>query len=394
MNERQRRLFLAVEANELGRGGVSALAAAAGVARSTIQAGIGELSSESDQGLLSAGRVRRPGGGRKKATVVDPSLAAAIDSLVDPDARGDPESPLRWTVKSTRSLADALAAQGHAASSRTVAHVLEDELGFSLQANRKTVEGKQHPDRDAQFRYVNEQVRRHLRRREPVLSVDGKKKLLVGEYKNNGRTWRRKKNPEKVRTHDFIDKEKGKAIPYGIWDMGRNRGWVSVGIDHDTAAFAVAALRSWWTNEGRRVYPKASRILICADSGGSNSSRSRLWKLELSRLAADIGMALTVCHFPPGTSKWNKIEHRLWSQVTSNWRGQPLTSREVVVDLIGATTTRTGLTVHAELDEASYPKGIKVSDEDMATIRLEPHEFHGNWNYTIRPPKASKTTAA
>jgi hypothetical protein len=385
LSERQRRLLLAAEARELGRGGVSALSVATGAARSTIQAGMRELAGASDEGLVPSGRTRRPGGGRKKATVTDPGLAAAIEALVEPDARGDPESPLRWTLKSTRRLAEVLSAGGHQASSRTVAQVLEKELGFSLQANRKTVEGKQHPDRDAQFRYINEQVRRHLRRGEPVLSVDSKKKELVGEYKNNGRTWRPKKNPDRVKMHDFIDPEQGKAIPYGIWDMGRNRGWVSVGIDHDTAAFAVAALRSWWTNEGNHVYPKARRLLICADAGGSNSNRSRLWKLELARLAADIGRSITVCHFPPGTSKWNKIEHRLWSQVTSNWRGQPLTSRHVVVDLIGATTTRTGLTVHAYLDEGSYPDGIKVTDEQMNSIQLQHHTFHGDWNYTIRP---------
>jgi Rhodopirellula transposase DDE domain len=394
LNERQRRLLLAAEAKELGRGGVTALARLTGAARSTIQAGLRELAHESVEVSGPPDRTRRPGGGRKKVTVIDPGLASAIEALVDPDARGDPESPLRWTLKSTRNLADELTARGHPTSSRTVAHVLEDDLGFSLQANRKTVEGKQHPDRDAQFRYINEQVRSYTRRREPVLSVDSKKKELVGSYKNQGKTWRRKKDPEKVQIHDFIDKEQGKAIPYGIWDMSRNRGWVSVGIDHDTAAFAVAALRSWWINEGRHVYPKARRVLICADAGGSNSSRSRLWKLELSRLATDIGLAITVCHFPPGTSKWNKIEHRLWSQVTSNWRGQPLTSRQVAVDLIGATTTRTGLTVHAELDEGSYPSGIKVADEEMASIRLERHDFHGDWNYTIRPPRSSRTTAA
>lgn len=393
LNERQRRLLLAVEASELGRGGLSALADLTGYARSTIQAGLADLASEPDDNALPVGRSRQPGAGRKKATVSDPQLAAALEALVDPDARGDPESPLRWTLKSTRNLADELTSQGHQASSRTVAHLLEDELGFSLQSNRKTVEGKQHPDRDAQFRYINEQVRRFTRCHEPVVSVDSKKKELVGNYKNEGRTWRPKNDPEKVKDHDFIDKEQGKTIPYGIFDVSRNRGWVSVGIDHDTAAFAVASLRSWWSNEGRVVYPKTHRLLICADAGGSNSSRARLWKLELSRFAADTGLAITVCHFPPGTSKWNKIEHRLWSQVTSNWRGRPLTSRQVVVELIGATTTRTGLTVHAQLDENSYPNGIKVPDEVMATIRLDRHEFHGDWNYTIRPAK-TRTTAA
>ena len=393
LDERQRRLLLAVEANELGWGGLSALADTTGVARSTIRSGVAELAGGTVEPVLGRGRSRRPGAGRKKATVADGGLAAAIETLVEPDSRGDPESPLRWTLKSTRQLADAVSSAGHRVSSRTVAHVLEG-LGYSLHANRKSVEGRQHPDRDAQFRYVNEQVRRHARRREPVVSVDTKKKELVGLYKNNGQTWRTVDDPDNdVDTHDFPGAE-GKAIPYGIYDVGRNRGWVSVGIDHDTAAFAVAALRSWWTSEGRDAYPKARRVLICADAGGSNSYRNRLWKIELARLAADSNMSITVCHFPPGTSKFNKIEHRLWAQVTSNWRGQPLTSREVIVNLIGATTTRTGLSVHAELDDRSYPAGIKVPDQDMAAIarRLEAHHFHGDWNYTIRPPKHRTTT--
>lgn len=389
LDERQRRLLLAAEANELGRGGVSALAVATGAARSTIQTGMRELAGQLVETALPVGRSRQAGAGRKKATVADPELIAAIDALVDPDSRGDPESPLRWTLKSTRQLADAATAAGHPVSSRTVAHILETDLRFSLQANRKSLEGKQHPDRDAQFHYLNEQIRRHARRHEPVISVDTKKKELIGPYKNNGRTWAPGKDPEKVNTHDFIDPELGKVIPYGIFDLGRNRGWVSVGIDHDTAAFAVAALRSWWENDGSTAYPKARRLLICADAGGSNSYRNRLWKVELARLAADAGISITVCHFPTGTSKFNKIEHRLWAQVTSNWRGQPLTSREVVVNLIGATTTRTGLSVHAELDDASYPSGIKVTDAEMTAIlpRLEAHDFHGDWNYTLRPPR-------
>ena len=394
LDERQRRLVLAVEATELGRGGVTALAVATGVARTTIQAGLRELAGHGGPAVLALGRSRQAGGGRKKATVADPGLAGAIEALAEPDAKGDPESPLRWTLKSTRQIADALSASGHSASSRTVAHVLAGELGYSLQANRKNLEGPQHPDRDAQFRYLNEQIRRHNRRREPVVSVDTKKKELVGPYKNAGRSWRNSKDPEEVNEHDFIDKELGKAIPYGIYDLGRNRGWVSVGIDHDTAAFAVASLRSWWTNEGRAAYPNTRRLLICADAGGSNSYRNRLWKRELSRLAGDMNITITVCHFPPGTSKFNKIEHRLWSQVTSNWRGQPLTSREVIVSLIGATTTRTGLSVHAELDQASYPNGVKVSDTEMAAVRqrLEPHDFHGDWNYTLRPPRQHTTS--
>jgi hypothetical protein len=393
LDERQRRLLLAAEAGELGRGGVSALAVATGAARSTIQAGMRELAGEASPAALPVGRSRRAGAGRRKATVADPELIAVIDALVDRDSRGDPESALRWTLKSTRQLADAVSAAGHPVSSRTVAHILETDLLFSLQANRKSLEGKPHPDRDAQFHYLNEQIRRHARRREPVVSVDTKKKELIGSYKNNGRTWTPKKDPERVNTHDFIDPEMGKAIPYGIFDVNRNRGWVSVGVDHDTAAFAVAALRNWWENEGSGAYPKARRLLICADAGGSNSYRNRLWKVELARLAADAGISITVCHFPPGTSKFNKIEHRLWAQVTSNWRGQPLTSREVVVNLIGATTTRTGLSVHAELDERSYPAGIKVTDAEMAVIRprLEPHDFHGDWNYTLRPPRRKMT---
>jgi hypothetical protein len=389
LDERQRRLLLAAEANELGRGGVSALAGATGAARSTIERGVRELAGEVVEMPLPVGRSRRAGAGRKKATVADAELVAAIDALVDPDARGHPESPLRWTLKSTRQLADAVTAAGHPVSSRTVAHILETDLRFSLQANRKSVEGRQHPDRDAQFRYLNEQIRRHARRHEPVVSVDAKKKELIGSYKNNGQTWRPEKDPEKVKTHDFIDPELGKVTPYGIYDVGRNRGWVSVGIDHDTAAFAVAALRSWWDKEGSVVYSKARRLLICADAGGSNSYRNRLWKVELARLAADAGITITVCHFPPGTSKFNKIEHRLWAQVTSNWRSQPLTSREVMVNLIGATTTRTGLSVHAELDEGTYPRGIKVTDSEMAAIRprFEPHDFHGDWNYSLRPLK-------
>jgi len=395
LDERQRRVMLAAEATELGRGGITALSVATGVARTTIQAGMRELAGQEGRRELPRGRARREGAGRKKATVADTGLAEAIEALAEPDAKGDPESPLRWTLKSTRQIADALSSSGHPTSSRTVAHVMAEDLHYSLQANRKSVEGRQHPDRDAQFRYLNEQIRRHHRRGEPVVSVDAKRKELIGDFHNRGRTWRPEGDPEVVRTHDFIDKELGKAIPYGIYDLGRNRGWVSVGIDHDTAAFAVASLRSWWASEGAGAYPRTRRLLICADAGGSNSYRNRLWKLELARLACDIDLIITVCHFPPGTSKFNKIEHRLWSQVTSNWRGQPLTSREVVVSLIGATTTRTGLSVHAELDERNYPSGIKISDEDMAAMRpqLEPHEFHGDWNYTMRPPRPRRTTA-
>jgi Rhodopirellula transposase DDE domain len=387
--------MLAAEATELGRGGVTALSVATGVARTTIQAGMRELAGQEAVEGLPMGRARRPGAGRKKATVADAGLAVAIEALAEPDAKGDPMSPLRWTLKSTRQIADALSASGHPASSRTVAHVMVEDLHYSLQANRKSVEGRQHPDRDAQFRYLNEQIRRHHRRGEPVVSVDTKKKELIGNFSNGGRRWLPAGSPEEVRVHDFIDKELGKAVPYGIYDLRHNRGWVSVGVDHDTAAFAVASLRSWWANEGAVAYPRARRLLVCADAGGSNSYRNRLWKVELARLARDTGRAITVCHFPPGTSKFNKIEHRLWSQVTSNWRGQPLTSREVIVSLIGATTTRTGLSVHAELDEGTYPPGIRISDDESAALRpqLEPHDFHGDWNYTVRPARSRRATA-
>lgn len=386
LDERQQRLLLAAEAKELGRGGVTALSGATGAARTRIQAGLAELAGRTGPAALPSGRTRRQGAGRKKATAKDPGLLAALDALVDPDSRGDPESPLRWTIKSTRQLADTLTKQGHPASSRTVAHVLVGQ-DYSLQANAKTLEGKQSPDRDAQFRYVNEQARHHVAHGQPVVSVDTKKKELIGPYRNAGETWRPKGDPEEVNTYDFVDKELGKAIPYGVFDVTRNRGWVSVGIDHDTATFAVEALRRWWWGEGATAYPQATRLLICADGGGSNGYRVRLWKVEVARLADETGLEITCCHFPPGTSKWNKIEHRLWSQVTSNWRGQPLTSREVAVNLIGATSTSTGLTVHAELDEGTYPSGIRVTDQEMRALRpqLVEHPFHGDWNYSVLP---------
>lgn len=384
LNERQRRLLLAAEASELGRGGISAVGRATGAARSTIQAGLREL----QQPASPAGRARRPGAGRKKASERDPELAEALESLVAPDARGDPESPLRWTCKSTRELASALSRAGHPVSSWTVGQLLH-QLGYSLQANVKTLEGAEHPDRDLQFRYINNQVRWHTARGEPVLSVDTKKKELIGQYKNGGREWRPQGDPEQVKTHDFIDPELGKAIPYGIYDLSRSRGWVSVGTDHDTAAFAVAAIRSWWEGEGERAYPDARRLLICADSGGSNGYQLRLWKMELAKLAEESRLAITVCHFPPGTSKWNKVEHRLFAAISTNWRGRPLTSHQVVLDLIGSTTTRTGLSVRAELDERPYPTGQKVADQDMARLKahwLRPHRFHADWNYTLRAP--------
>ncbi len=345
--------------------------------------------TELDQGAASV-RVRAPGGGRKRAAEKDPGLLAALDDLVDPETRGDPESPLRWTTKSTRTLADTLTAQGHPVSHVRVGELLH-ALGYSLQANAKVVEGKQHPDRDAQFRHINATVRRFFKTGDPVVSVDTKKKELVGAdpgYRNGGREWQPAGQPVPVGVHDFPDPKVGKAVPYGIYDLAANAGWVSVGSDGDTAAFAVATLRRWWTQVGSTAYPNARRLLVCADAGGSNGYRVRLWKVELAKLAADIGLPITVCHFPPGTSKWNKIEHRLFSAITNNWRGRPLTSHEVVVELIGATTTRTGLTVHAEADTNAYPTGVKVSDKQMAAIRprLKPHTFHGGWNYTMRPP--------
>jgi len=384
LDERQRRLVLGAEANALGRGGVTLVARAARVSRPTVRRGVADLNA-----LPSAmlGRVRLPGAGRKKTTEVDPGFSAALDALVDPATRGDPESPLRWTCKSTRQLAKVLTETGHPASSWTVAQELH-RLHYSLQANAKAKanEGSQHPDRDAQFNYINDEVRRFLAAGDPVISIDTKKEELVGAdpgYKNGGWEWHPKGSPEKVGTHDFPDPKVPKAVPYGIYDLGADAGWVSVGSDHDTAAFAVQTLRSWWQMVGRPSYPRSSRLLICADSGGSNGYRNRLWKKELAVLAAETGLAITVCHFPPGTSKFNKVVHRLFSHISINWRNRPLTSHEVVVELIGATTTTTGLTVRAERDTATYSKGVKVSDEEMASVPLKAHDFHGEWNYTL-----------
>ena len=385
LNERERRLVAGACARAMGHGGVSTVSRTAGLSRPTITKAIGELGEEP----LGLGRVRREGGGRRSANEVDPELTEALEHLVDPDSRGDPESPLRWTVKSIRQLASALTESGHPVSPNTVAALLK-WLGYSLQSNAKVVEGSQHPDRNAQFNYINEQVRRHLKRGEPVVSVDTKKKELVGNYKNSGREWRPQGDPRKVKGHDFPDSETGKAIPYGVYDIARDRGFVSVGIDADTAQFAVATLRSWWTMEGARAYPKSRRLLICADAGGSNGYRVRQWKAELARLAEDEGISITVCHFPPGTSKWNKIEHRLFSAISTNWRGQPLTSHEVVVNLIGATTTRTGLKVRAKLDRRSYPKGVKFSKKQIEELPIERHDFHGEWNYTVRPATTTR----
>ncbi|MEU3550587.1 ISAzo13 family transposase [Streptomyces longwoodensis] len=380
LDERQRRLLMGAEARILGHGGIRAVARAAQVSETTVRKGVDEL----EAGEEPLGRVRKAGGGRKKAVDLDPGLRRALLALVEPDERGDPMSPLRWTVKSTRSLAAELTRQGHRVSADTVGDLLREE-GFSLRAGAKTIEGKQHPDRDAQFRYINDQARQHMDVGQPVISVDTKKKELVGDYKNAGRQWRPTGEPALVRTHDFLDRQgPGKAIPYGIYDIAANTGWVSVGTDHDTAAFAVASIRRWWQARGRHDYPAAGRLLITADAGGSNGYRTRTWKTELAALAAETGLDITVCHMPPGTSKWNKIEHRLFSHISMNWRGRPLTSHDVIVNSIAA-TTRTGLTVHAELDPGTYDTGIKVTDSDIDALPMHRHRFHGDWNYTLHP---------
>ncbi|MCT9011721.1 ISAzo13 family transposase [Streptomyces rhizosphaerihabitans] len=389
LNERQRRLLIGAEARALGHGGIKAIARAAGVREGTVSLGVREL----DCGEGPLGRVRRADGGRKRVVDLNPALRAALLALVEPDVRGDPMSPLRWTTKSTRKLAGELTRQGHKVGADTVGDLLREE-GFSLQSNAKTLEGKQHPDRDAQFRYLNEQARRHQDGGEPVISVDTKKKELVGPFKNNGREWEPRGEPVRVDTHDFPDRELGRAVPYGIYDVAANTGWVNVGTDHDTAAFAVESIRRWWNGAGRAAYPTAGRLLITADAGGSNGYRTRTWKTELARFAAESGLAITVCHLPPGTSKWNRIEHRLFSHITMNWRGRPLTSHEVIVQSIAATTTKSGLTVHAELDTNCYPTGIQVSDGEIAALPIARHRFHGDWNYTLHPQHPPDTTAA
>jgi len=381
LNERQRRLWAAAEARSHGRGGIAATARATGMHVETIRLGVRELESGE---RLEPGRVRRPGGGRKPLTETDPTLLSDLERLVDDESRGDPERPLRWTVKSVRQLADGLRELGHEVHFTSVAKLLRG-LGYSLQANVKTKEGSQHPDRDAQFEHINQTVMTALDAGQPVISVDTKKKELVGDFKNAGREWRPKGSPELVRTHDFKDAALGKAIPYGIYDLAADEGWVQVGIDHDTAQFAVASIRSWWRHLGQTRYPNAGTLQITADCGGSNGNRTRLWKTELQQLADETRLAITVCHFPPGTSKWNKIEHRLFSFISMNWRGKPLISRQAIVSLIAATTTRTGLTVHARLDERSYPKGIKVTEAQLATVNLTGDPFHPEWNYTINP---------
>ncbi len=385
LDERQQRLVMAGEARSLGHGGIAAVAVATGASRSRIALGVTEL----EAGAPPLGRARRAGGGRKSLTQTDPGLIDALLALVEPTRRGDPESPLCWTTASTRKLADELTAAGHKVGSDTVARLLREQ-GFSLQANSKTLEGADHPDRDAQFSYLNDQATDHLNTGDPVISVDTKKKELVGEYKNGGREWRPAGEPEKVKVHDFIDRQLGKANPYGVYDLAADTGWVSVGTDHDTAAFAVETIRRWWNTVGINAYPNASRLLITADGGGSNGSRTRLWKTELATLATETGLQITVCHLPPGTSKWNKIEHRLFSHISMNWRGRPLISHEVIVQTIAATTTRTGLRVHAELDTNSYPTGLTIPDSRMKALSesgtLTRHEWHPDWNYTVKTP--------
>lgn len=386
MDERIRRQWAAAEARDLGYGGVSAVARATGLSRTTITAGLRELKLPAKKRAAEAKRIRRPGAGRPKATDIDPGLISALETLIEPATRGDPESPLRWTCKSTYRLAKELTDQEHPVGPRTVAKLLRD-AGYSLQANRKTREGKQHPDRNAQFEYINEQVQLFQKRRKPTISVDTKKKELIGDFANRGREWRPEGEPEEVRVHDFKDKELGKAIPYGVYDMLNNEGWVSVGIDHDTARFASRSIQLWWESMGATRFPRARHMLITADGGGSNSHRSRLWKVALQELADATELKLTVCHFPPGTSKWNKVEHRLFSFITQNWRGKPLISRQAIVELIASTTTRKGLTVRAAIDTNTYETGIEISNEELGKVQLTRHDFHGDWNYTIKPRK-------
>jgi hypothetical protein len=386
MDERVRRRWAATEAVALGWGGITTVAAATGLSPSTIKAGISELHTPAES-LDQDGdskRVRQPGGGRKRLAQSDRRLIEDLRALVEPTTRGHPESPLLWTCKSTRNLADELAGRGHQISHVTVASLLQ-AMDYSLQSNRKIREGEAHPDRNAQFEYIGRRVRSFQRRGQPVVSVDTKKKELVGDFKNNGREWHPQGEPEEVRSKDFLDKQLGKVAPYGVYDLTANEGWVSVGVDHDTARFATESLHRWWQRMGSHVYRQAKRLLVTADSGGSNGSRSRLWKVAIQELADKIGLSISVCHFPPGTSKWNKIEHRMFCHITENWRGRPLVSRAVIVNLIGSTKTRTGLQVRAELDTNTYEAGIKVSDEVLAAIRIKKEIFHGDWNYTIIP---------
>jgi hypothetical protein len=388
LDEATLRLWVATEARSLGRGGVSVVAKAAGVSRTTVYAGLAELDAGStrmrEAPALDKGRIRAPGGGRKTLVSADLTLLRDLDALVEPTTRGDPQSPLRWTCKSTTRLAQELNRQGHRVSQRTVCELLA-QMHYSLQSVRKTREGAQHPDRDAQFRHIAQMVARYQRQGQPVISVDTKKKELIGDFKNAGREWQPAGQPEAVRTHDFIDEQLGKVAPYGVYDVTANLGWVSVGIDHDTAEFAVQSIRRWWPEMGRPLYKRARRLLITADCGGSNGYRVRLWRVQLQHLADELGLTVQVCHFPPGTSKWNKIEHRMFCHITSNWRGRPLLSRQIVVNLIGSVTTQAGLRIRAELDENTYAAGVKVTDEELVGVSIERDEFDGEWNYRIKP---------
>lgn len=383
LTERSRRVWAATEARAVGRGGIALVARATGISPATITRGVRELRAGA---RLAPGRVRRPGGGRKRTIDKDPTLLRDLEGLVEPTASGAPDSPLRWTAKSTRTLAQTLQQMGHRVSHQLVRELLS-AAGYSLQANRKTREGPPHPDRDAQFRYIAAQVQACQATEHPVISVDTKKKELVGDFKNAGRAWRPRGQPEPVRVHDFLIPALGKAVPYGVYDLTRNAGWVSVGVDHDTASFAVRTIGRWWQKMGRPRYRRGRRLLITADGGGSNGARLRLWKWELQQLATRTGLTITVCHFPPGTSKWNAIEHRLFSYISRNWRGRPLVSLAVIVSLIAATRTAAGLRVRCELDRGTYPQGRTISDAQLSTVHLTPHEFHGDWNYTIRPAR-------
>jgi len=387
LTERGRRLFIASEALAFGYGGIVAAHRATGMATSAIGAGIKEVRAiENDSApVLERTRSRRPGGGRKKAEEKDPGLVPALKKLVEDVTRGDPESPLLWTLRSQRNLVAELKKLGHVTSMKTVARLLKDTLGYSLQANRKRLEGAQHPDRNAQFEHIGEMTRLQFEAGDPVISVDTKKKEMVGNYKNVGAELRPKADPEEVQVHDFVDPELGRAAPYGVYDLAKNEAWVSVGISHDTGEFAVQTIRTWWYEMGKELYPNASSLLITADGGGSNGYRLRLWKVELQKLADELGIRISVCHLPPGTSKWNKIEHRLFSFITQNWRGKPLVTHQVIVELISATKTKSGLKVRSRLDERQYAKGRRISDGELAQVHLEPNRFHGEWNYTIHP---------
>lgn len=387
MDERTRRQWAAAEAQAYGWGGIQAVRTASGMSANTIRKGLGELSErETDPGSFTVGRVRKEGGGRKRQTELDPGLQAALERLIEPATRGDPQSPLRWTCKSTPRLARELTADGHPVSVSTVGRLLL-AAGYSLQSNRKTREGTEHPDRNAQFEHINTTVQDFQQRGEPSISVDTKKKELVGEFRNGGREWQPQGEPVEVRIHDFMDKDLGKAIPYGVYDLTANQGWVSVGIDHDTARFATEAIGRWWRKMGRNCHRQARELLITADGGGSNGSRCRLWKVALQDMANQLGLPIQVCHFPPGTSKWNKIEHRMFCHITQNWRGQPLVSHEVILNLIAATSTQQGLRIKAELDSGLYPTGIKVTDDELAAVNLKRADFHGDWNYRILPAR-------